>query len=108
MDTTQAQSEQKAEGRTGQNERWPALPWDTWNNTGETLHLWMQIVGKVALAPFLNEWWQVAFHLTARGRTTGPLPFCDGIFEMAFDFIDHHLVVRTSDGRCTTLALMPS
>jgi hypothetical protein len=71
--------------------------------------MWMQIVGKVklALAPFLNEFWQVAFHLTARGLTTGPIPFRDGICEMEFDFVDHHLVVRTSDGRRTALALMP-
>ena len=109
MDTTQAPSDHMAERTTELNERWPALPWDAWHDTCDTLHLWMQIVGKVklALAPFLNEWWQVAFHLTARGLTTGPMPFRDGICEMEFDFVDHHLVVRTSDGRRTALALMP-
>jgi hypothetical protein len=109
METTQAQPDQKAEGWTGPNERWPALPWDAWHDTCDTLHMWMQIVGKVklALAPFLNEYWQVAFHLTARGLTTGPIPFRDGICEMEFDFVDHHLVVRTSDGRSTALALAP-
>src|SRR5258708_3398807 len=109
MDTTQAPLDPMAERDGGTNERWPALPWDAWNDTCETLHMWMQIVGKVALAlaPFLNEWWQVAFHLTARGLTTGPLPFRDGIFEMEFDFVDHQLVVRTSDGRRTALALKP-
>jgi Family of unknown function (DUF5996) len=109
MDTTQAPPGHMAESNRGLNERWPALPWDAWNDTCETLHMWMQIVGKVklGLAPFLNEWWQVAFHLTARGLTTGPIPFRDGVFDVEFDFVDHHLVVRTSDGRRTALALMP-
>ena len=109
MDTTQAPPDRMAQRDSGSNERWPALPWDAWNDTCDTLHMWMQIVGKVALAlaPYLNEWWHIAFHLTARGLTTGPLPFRDGIFEMEFDFIDHQLVVRTSDGRRKALALMP-
>jgi Family of unknown function (DUF5996) len=109
MDTTQAPLDRMAERNGGTNERWPALPWEAWNDTCETLHMWTQIVGKVALAlaPFLNEWWQVAFRLTARGLTTGPLPFRGGIFEMEFDFVDHQLVVRTSDGRHTALALKP-
>jgi hypothetical protein len=109
VDRTQAPFDQVADSTRGSNEQWPALPWEAWNDTCETLHRWMQIVGKVvlALAPFLNEWWQVAFHLTARGLTTGPIPFRDGIFEMEFDFVDHHLVVRTSDGRSRALKLMP-
>jgi Family of unknown function (DUF5996) len=110
MNTTQAPPGHRAESNRGLNERWPALPWDAWSDTCDTLHMWMQIVGKVklALAPFLNEWWQVAFHLTARGLTTGPIPSRDGItFEMEFDFVDHHFVVRTNDGRRTVLALEP-
>lgn len=109
MDTTQAPPDHRAESNRGLTERWPPLPWVAWKDTCDTLHLWMQIVGKVklALAPFLNEWWQVAFHLTARGLTTGPIPFREDIFEVEFDFVDHHLVVRTSDGRRTALALTP-
>src|SRR5215813_10758011 len=109
MEKTQSSSGYQVQRTTGVNELWPPLPWDVWNDTCETVHLWMQIVGKVvlALAPFLNEWWQVAFHLTARGLSTGPIPFRHGIFEMEFDFVDHQLVVRTSDGRRTALALIP-
>ncbi len=109
MDTTPAPPDHRAQSQRELNEQWPALPWDAWHDTGETLHLWMQIVGKVklALAPFLNEWWQVAFHLTARGLSTGPIPFQGGICEMEFDFVDHQLVVRTSHGQRTVLALMP-
>ena len=71
--------------------------------------MWTQIVGKVklALAPFLNEWWQVAFHLTARGLTTGLIPCRERACEVRFDFIDHNLSIETSDGAIKTLSLMP-
>ena len=53
-------------------EIWPALPYEAWKDSLDTLHMWTQIVGKVKLelVPFLNEWWQVAFTVTARGLTT--------------------------------------
>jgi hypothetical protein len=31
-------------------EPWPALPWEEWKATANTLHMWMQIVGKTRLA----------------------------------------------------------
>ncbi|HEX3630816.1 MAG TPA: DUF5996 family protein [Candidatus Dormibacteraeota bacterium] len=88
-------------------EPWPALPYDEWSETCDTLHLWTQIVGKVklALCPFLNEYWQVAFRLTARGMTTGPIPYRGRSFEITFDFIDHNLFLQTSDGQVKALAL---
>jgi len=91
------------------DERWPALPLEAWSDTCDTLHMWVQIVGKVklTLSPFQNEWWQVAFQPTARGLATGPIPSGDGVFEAEFDFVDHNLVLRTSDGRSKALALMP-
>ena len=41
---------------------WPELPYDAWVETRDTVHLWTQVVGKIklALTPFLNEWWNVA------------------------------------------------
>ena len=58
-------------------ETWPSLAFETWSDTRNTLHLWTQTVGKVklALCPFLNQWWETAFFLTARGVTTGPIPY---------------------------------
>jgi hypothetical protein len=72
---------------------WPALPYAEWKETCATLHMWTQIVGKVklALTPFLNEWWNVAFHLTARGLTTDLIPYRERAFEVRFDFDDHNL-----------------
>jgi hypothetical protein len=88
---------------------WPELPLDAWQETLDTLHMWTQIVGKVKLelTPFLNEWWNVAFTVTARGLTTGPIPAGSRIFEIDFDFIDHALTVQTSDGEVKTLPLFP-
>lgn len=37
-------------------ELWPSLPFEAWQDTCETLHMWTQIVGKVRmeLSPFVN------------------------------------------------------
>lgn len=90
-------------------QRWPELPYDTWKDTCETVHLWTQVVGKVklALSPFLNELWNVGFRLTARGMTTGLMPFRGTVFEVRFDFVDHNLAVLTDDGRVKSMPLMP-
>ena len=88
---------------------WPALPYETWKDTYATLHMWMQVVGKVALARAtpLNHSWAIAFHLTARGLSTGLLTHGRRSFTIAFDFIDHQLVIDTSDGVRRTLPLSP-
>lgn len=90
-------------------EAWPALPYEDWKETCETLHLWMQIVGKVkvALSPFLNEFWHTAFHLTARGLTTGTIPYKDRSFDVRFDFIDDQLLLNVSNGQTWRRALEP-
>jgi hypothetical protein len=91
------------------NDLWPALPYDEWKDTYATLHMWMQVVGKVALAqaPPVNHSWAIAFHVTPRGVRTLTLPHGQRSFTMEFDFIDHQLVVRVSDGTVRSLALLP-
>jgi len=66
------------------NEAWPALPLDEWQDTYATLHMWSQVVGKVrlALAPPVNHWWHVALYVTARGLTTSAIPYRGGAFEI--------------------------
>lgn len=93
-------------------ERWPPLPLEAWKDTCDTLHMWTQIIGKVrlALSPYMNHWWQVPLYVTERGLTTSPIPSHPGtgsIFEIHFDFIDHNLLILTSDGTVKTLPLMP-
>ena len=87
---------------------WPAgLPLAEWRPTHDTLHMWMQIVGKtrLALAPRENHWWHVALYVSSRGLTTTPIPYGLRTFEIDFDFVDHRLVVKTSDGAIRDLAL---
>ena len=88
---------------------WPELPLEPWKDTYTTLHRWTQIVGKtrLALAPMQNHWWQVALYVTSRGLGTSPVPSGDRSFEIDFDFIDHLLVARTSDGTSATIPLEP-
>jgi Family of unknown function (DUF5996) len=90
-------------------ERWPALPYAAWKETRDTLHLWTQVVGKVrlALTPWLNHSWHVTLYVTARGLTTSPIPWGGGSFQIDFDFIDHVLWVRTSEGHFRQLMLRP-
>lgn len=80
--------------------RWPELPFVTWADTAATLHLWTQVVGKIRLArtPWLNHSWHVTLYVSARGLTTGPIPDGARSFQIDFDFIDHVLWIRTSDG----------
>jgi hypothetical protein len=89
------------------NPAWPALPLDQWQATYETLHMWLQIVGKtrLALAPMQNHWWQVALYVTPRGLTTSAIPFGDRAFAVDLDFIAHELSIRTSAGMTHVLPL---
>jgi len=88
---------------------WPALPFDDWRDTRDTLHMCTQIVGKLrlALSPFEPQWANVPLYVTARGLTTSPVP--DGLrtFDVEFDLVDHRLVVRASDGSIEQLPLRP-
>jgi hypothetical protein len=88
---------------------WPALPYDAWKDTYATLHMWTQVVGKVALAkaPALNHCWGIALQLTSRGLSTATLPYGPRSFTMQFDLIDHQLVIAASDGETRVVPLVP-
>jgi hypothetical protein len=90
-------------------EQWPELPFAAWKETCATLQLWMQIVGKtrLALTPWLNHSWHVTFDVTARGLAT-PLMHAEGRgLQIEFDFVDHALWLRTTDGQMRRLPLVP-
>ncbi|UXA16209.1 DUF5996 family protein [Mycobacterium sp. SMC-4] len=86
---------------------WPSLRVDDWEPTRRTLHMWTQIVGKVRLAhaPMLNHWWQVPLYVTPRGLTTSAIPVGTRVFDIEFDFVDHCLAVRVSDGSADSMEL---
>jgi Family of unknown function (DUF5996) len=82
----------------------PPLPLEPWEPTKDTLHLWVQIVGKVKMAslPPRNHWWHVPLYVAVRGLTTRLMHSADGTpFEIRFDFVDHELVVETPAERRT-------
>ncbi|MBN9111619.1 MAG: hypothetical protein J0I34_22900 [Pseudonocardia sp.] len=88
---------------------WPALKVADWTATRDTLHMWTQIVGKIRMAhaPLVNHWWQVTLYVSPRGLTTSAIPFRSGSFDIEFDFVDHHLRIRSSDGGTREIALVP-
>lgn len=88
---------------------WPDLPYAAWKDTALTLQLWTQIVGKIrlALTPWLNHSWHVTLRVTARGLTTPLISDGNHHFQMEFDFVEHRLWLRLSDGRTRQIALRP-
>jgi len=88
---------------------WPSLPLEAWKDTYATLHMWTQVAGKIRLqlTPLVNHWWNVPLYVSSRGLTTSPIPFGERTFEIQFDFIDHQLVITTSDGKVDRLPLTP-
>ncbi|MBM2615896.1 hypothetical protein JIG36_10045 [Actinoplanes sp. LDG1-06] len=88
---------------------WPRLRVSDWTDTRDTLHMWTQIVGKVrmAYAPPVNHWWHVTLYPGPRGLSTSAVPYGQGAFDIEFDFIDHVLRVRVSDGRSREVTLEP-
>ncbi|WP_328459267.1 DUF5996 family protein [Streptomyces sp. NBC_00448] len=86
---------------------WPQLRVEDWVDTRETLHMWVQIVGKIRLAhaPLLNHWWQVTLYPSPRGLTTSAIPCGAEFLDIEFDFVDHLLRLRSSDGGSRTIRL---
>ena len=90
---------------------WPALPYEEWRATCDTLHAHTQVLGKLAvvLAPPEPQLQHAALRLTARGWETLPLPAPDssGALVAALDLHRHEAVVEHSDGRVQRVALTP-
>lgn len=99
----------KVRGDTASSPTWPELTLPEWSDTRDTVHMWTQIVGKVRLAlePMVNHWWQVPLYVTARGLTTSLMHFRERGLEIEFDFLDHVLLLRTTDGEVCRVGLRP-
>ena len=78
-----------------------------WRATKDTLHLYCQVLGKIRLATTAprNHWWNAPLYVDVRGLTTRRLHLGDTTFDISLDFVDHAVVVRTSDGRIERFAL---
>src|SRR2546425_7327421 len=90
-------------------ELWPALPLEEWRDTYATLHMWTEVVGKLALglSPLTNHYWNTALQITPRGLATLPLTVDRRLVTLTFDFVSHQLGVECSDGGHTTVSLEP-
>jgi hypothetical protein len=90
----------------------PALPYEAWGATCDTLHAHAQVLGKLAaaLAPPEPQLQHAALRLSARGWETLPLPAPDGSGALvaALDLRTHEAVAEHSDGRVRRVALTPN
>jgi len=90
---------------------WPALPFEAWRATCDTLHAHTQLLGKLAakLAPPEPELQHSALLLSARGWETRPLPAPDGsgALVVALDLHRHESVVEHSAGARRAVTLAP-
>ena len=87
---------------------WPPLPYETWRDTRDTLHMQLQVIGKVrlALSPFEPQWANVPLYLTGRGVSTSTIPHPSGeVFDIDVDLADHGVAIRTGSGRVERVAL---
>lgn len=82
------------------SDQFPELPLEAWEESKITLHLWMQIVGKIKLdiVPRKNHWWHITFFVSPKGITSGFIPDRRGSFQIDFNFIEHKLEFITSWG----------
>jgi hypothetical protein len=87
---------------------WPELEWRQWQATAETLHMYMQIVGKtrLALTPLQNHWWNSTLQVSARGLTALAMPIeGGGLLDIEFDFLAHEVICRVNSGTTGKIAL---
>jgi hypothetical protein len=92
---------------TNAGDLWPVLSYERLHPTVDTLQLWTQIAGKVALerTPWINHSWHIALRLSARGMATRLIPGEAAALQLEFDLIDQQLVARTTDGGERRVAL---
>ena len=90
---------------------WPAVSYEQWRDTCDTLHAHTQVLGKlaVALAPPEPQLQHAALLLTARGWETAPLPAPNGSGRVVvlLDLRTHEAVAEHSNGQDERVPLMP-
>jgi len=88
---------------------WPALPYEEWAQTKKSLHMCVQMVGKLrlALAPPQPEWLHTCLYLEPRGFTTGAMPWERGVVSAGIDVFSSELWIHTSDGGRARILLGP-
>jgi hypothetical protein len=95
--------------RSAADPAWPELRLAAWRGTRETVHRWLQIVGKLqlSLTPVINHWWNATLQISARGLTTPAIPYGDRWLEIELDVLDDVMRITTSDGDERDVVLEP-
>jgi hypothetical protein len=90
---------------------WPAVSYEQWQETCDTLHAHSQVLGKLAvtLAPPEPQLQHAALRLTARGWETPPLPAPNGsgALVVVLDLHQHETRIEHSNGQTERVALTP-
>jgi hypothetical protein len=88
---------------------WPELDYASWSDTLDTLHQWLQIVGKIRLRamPWQNHSWHTSLYISPTGFTTQAIPYQGGLFQIDFDFVAHELHIQTTLGKGIVMKLYP-
>ena len=78
---------------------WPELDFLKMQDTIETLHQWIQIVGKIRLKamPWQNHSWHTTLYISPNGFSTHGIPYDGRILQIEFDFRKHKLIIQFSD-----------
>ncbi|WP_339922709.1 DUF5996 family protein [uncultured Cyclobacterium sp.] len=86
---------------------WPVLDFAAMQGTIETMHQWIQIIGKIRLKtmPWQNHSWHCTLYLSPVGYTTNAICFGGGIFEIELDFVHHQLHLKCSNAETQHLPL---
>jgi hypothetical protein len=88
---------------------WPVLNFTEMQDTIETLHQWIQIVGKIRLKtmPWQNHSWHTTLYITPTGYSTNAISFEGRIFQIDFNFKNHKLLIQCSNAETVTMDLKP-
>jgi len=94
---------------TPQKNNWPTLDFNDIQDTLETLHQWIQIVGKIRLRtmPWQNHSWHTALYVTPKGYSTQAISYEGRMFQLDFDFKSHQLLIQSSEADDLIIELRP-
>lgn len=84
---------------------WPKLDYAADRGTIETLHLLIQLIGKLPLRlhPWVNHGWHVALRMSPRGAMTRNLPVGGRHFTVELDYLDGAIRIECDDGSQSAL-----
>jgi len=89
---------------------WPEISVAGWASTKRSLHRYAQLLGKLrlALSPAQPNWMFTALLPTARGFSTGLIPWRSGAVTAELDVFSSQISIERSDGEERTIALVPA